>query len=152
MTGLFDNADTFLNANSDLFEGLTEADLLIPERLIFLKGEVVQGVVLDASIIEKIGAVKLEVKITGGEHEGKIHEVAVFKPKEKDGKISAGSKKSWVEFLLAFFTKEEILGKKVDFTKLIGQTIEFKAGEARSIGEKTYQNYNSYKLVEALPF
>lgn len=155
MSGLFDNAETFLNANSDLFEGLSEADLLIPEKMIFLKNEVVVGTVLDASIADKIGAIKLELKVETTDHAGKILEIAVFKPKAKDGKISPASKKSWVEFLLAFFTKEEILAGKVDFTKLTGQKIQFTAGEARENNGKTNQYYNNYKLVveaDAIPF
>jgi hypothetical protein len=149
---MFENADTFLNANSELFTGLSESDLALPERLVFLKNEVVEGTVLDTSIIEKIGAVKLEVKIETGDHAGKLFELVQFKPKEREGKISPTQKKQWVEFLLAFFTKEEVLSGKVDFTKFIGSKLQFKAGEARDVGGKTYQNYNSYKLIDATPF
>jgi hypothetical protein len=149
---MFENADTFLNANSELFNGLSEADLMLPEKLIFLKGETVEGTILDASIIEKIGAVKLEVKVETGDHAGKLFELAQFKPKDKDGKFSPTAKKQWIEFLLAFFTKEEVLGGKVDFTKFIGSKVQFKAGEAREYNSKVYQNYSNYKLVEAAPF
>ena len=147
MSGLFENADTFLNANSDLFTGLSEADLLIPEKLVFIKGEVITGTILDMSIIEKIGAIKVELKIESGDHAGKIHELTVFKPKEKDGKISAQSKKNWVEFLLALYTKEEILAGKIDMQKHIGATLEFKANEAKEYSGKIYQNYSNFKLV-----
>ena len=146
---MFENAETFLDNSTNLFADLLEGDLVLPERLLFIKGERVEGTILDASIIEQIGAVKFEVMIQTGEHTGKLHELVNFKPRERDGKISPQSKKSWVEFLLAFFTKEEILGGKVDFTKHIGTRIEFISGEARSKGEKTYQNYHGYKIVTA---
>jgi hypothetical protein len=152
MTSMFENADTFLNANADLFNGLSESDLVFPERLVFLKGETVEGIILDTSIIEKIGAVKMEVKIETGDHTGKLFELTQFKPKDKDGKISPTQKKQWIEFLLAFFTKEEILGGKVDFNKFIGSKLQFKALEAREVNGKTYQNYVNFKLVESAPF
>jgi hypothetical protein len=150
MTGMFDNADTFLNANSDLFEGLNESDLMLPEKLIFFKGENVAATILDASIInsEKFQGVKLELKIESGDHTGKLHELVVGKPKPRDGRILPTQKKQWVEFLLAYFTKEDILANKVDFTKFIGSKLEFIAGEAKTSGNgKTYQNVSGYKLA-----
>ena len=152
MTSMFENADTFLNANAELFNGLSEADLMLPEKLVFLKNEIVEGTILDTSIIEKIGAVKMEVKVETGDHAGKLFELVQFKPKDKDGKMSPTQKKQWIEFLLAFFTKEEILGGKVDFNKFIGNKVQFKALEAREVNGKTYQNYANYKLIEATPF
>jgi hypothetical protein len=149
---MFENADTFLNANAELFNGLSEADLMLPEKLVFLKNEIVEGTILDTSIIEKIGAVKMEVKVETGDHAGKLFELVQFKPKDKDGKMSPTQKKQWIEFLLAFFTKEEILGGKVDFNKFIGNKVQFKALEAREVNGKTYQNYANYKLIEATPF
>jgi hypothetical protein len=150
---MFNDPETFMNSNTDLFNGLTEDDLLLPEKLVFFKNEVIQATILDASIVEKIGAVKVEVKVETGDHTGKLHEFLVFKPKAgDDGKISPMSKKNWVNFLLALFTKEAILAGQIDFTKHVGTKIEFKAGEAKSKGDKTYQNFSDFKLVEAAPF
>lgn len=150
MSNMFNDPETFMNSNSDLFEGLTEDDLLIPEKLVFFKNEVIQGTILDISVVEKIGAVKVEVKVETGDHNGQITEFLVFKPKAgTDGKISPMSKKNWVGFLLALFTKEEILAGQIDFSKHAGSKIEFKAGEAKSKGDKTYQNFSDFKLVQA---
>jgi hypothetical protein len=151
MTGMFDNADTFLTANNDLFEGLNESDLLLPEKLVFIKGEVVTTTILDASIInsEKFQGVKLELKIDSGDHKDKLHELVVAKPKPRDGKILPAQKKNWVEFLLAFFTKDDILAGKVDFNQFVGSKFEFTAGEARQVSNgKIYQNSNFFKLIK----
>ena len=43
MTSMFDQAEEFLTANSALFSDLTENDLLVPEKIIFLKDEIVVG-------------------------------------------------------------------------------------------------------------
>lgn len=151
MTSILDNADTFLNANSDLFNDLSESDLLISEKLVFIKGETVTGTIVDISVNDRIGMIKVELKVNTGDHAGKLHELVVFKPKANaEGKISPISKKQWVEFLLAFFTKEEILGGKTDFTKFTGSNLSFVAGEAKEYNGKPQQRYNSYK-VEA-PF
>jgi hypothetical protein len=147
---MFDNADTFLNANSDLFEGLSENDLLVSERLIFTKGEVVQGTILDIGQIDTatFKAIKVEFKVETGDHAGKLHDLIIAKPSvNENGQMNATAKKGWVDFLLALFTKEEILSKQIDLNKHIGARLEFTAGEARSKGERTYQNYNRYKLL-----
>lgn len=149
---MFANADAFLTANTDLFTGLSESDLMLPEKLVFLKNETVEGTILDAGYIEKIGAVKLEVKVESGDHAGKLHELTMFRPKEKDGKVSPNQKKNWVEFLLAFFDKQQILSGQADFTKYIGTKIQFKASEAKEYNGKVYQNYHSFKQVETTPF
>lgn len=153
---MFDNAETFLNANAGLFDGLGEEDLQLPERLVFIKGEVVQGTILGFQMInsEKLQGVKVEMKIETGEHAGKLHELLITKPKVKDGKIIASHKKVWVDFLLALFTKEEILAGNPDFNKHVSAKLEFTAGEARHSGERTFQNAGGFKLVtdEVAPF
>lgn len=141
---MFDDAKDILNNNSDLFD-LTEADLLLPERITFPKGELIEGTVLDCHAIDKIGAVKLEVMLSNTDHAGKLHEVLIKKPKAKDGKVNPTQKKFWVEFLLAFWTREQVLGNQVDMSQPVGKRISYRASEAREWEGNTYQDFFGFK-------
>ena len=152
MTSMFDQTDDFLTANSALFSDLTENDLLVPEKIVFLKDEVVVGEILDVAIIERIGAIKVELKLLSGEHLGKLFDYMVYRPKEREGKISPVQKRSWASFLLAFFTREEILSQKIDFNKFVGRHFRFKAALAREYNGKVYQEFYNPELIEEIPF
>ena len=146
-------SDDFLEDNemlvdSDDFFDLGEDDFNLPERLIFLQGEVVQGKVMDASENKTLGAMGLTLKILTGDHEGSLHEMMIFKPKAKDGKVNPIAKKQFVQFLMALWTKEQILNKQVDINSVIGKKLQFKSGKAREYNGKLYQNYSDFKVVE----
>lgn len=145
---MFENSDEMLNSNSSLFD-LSESDLTLPEPLTFPKGEVIEGTVLDCSSIEKIGAVRLEVLVSNTDHAEKNHEFLVMKPKPsaKDGKINPTQKKFWVEFLLAFWSKENILANNVDLSSVVGKRITYQAAEAREHNGKTYQSFFGFKEI-----
>jgi hypothetical protein len=144
---MFENMDEMLNNNSGLFD-LTEADLLLPETIVFPKGELIEGTILDCHGIEKFGAIKLEVMLTNTDHKDKCHGLMINKPKLKDGKPIPSQKKTWVEFLLAFWTKEAITSGNVDFAAIVGKKIEYRAAEAREYNGKTYQSFYGFKVVE----
>lgn len=149
---MFENMDEMLNNNSDLFD-LTAEDLVIPEKLQFPKGELIEGTVIDCATIEKFGAVKLSVILTNTEHADKCHEMLINKPKPgKDGKPHPTAKKIWVEFLLTFWTKEQILGAQtapLDMSQPVGKKISYRAGEARAAANgNVYQSFFGFKIQE----
>lgn len=145
---MFENSDEMLNSNSDLFD-LTEADLLLPEQLTFPKNELIEGTVLDCQAMEKSSAVKMEVLLSNTDHAGKSHGFFINKPKQdKDGKINPTQKKVWVEFLLCFWTKEQVLKKEINLTDTVGKKISYRATEAREWQGKVYQNFNTFKVQE----
>lgn len=143
------NSDDLLGKNSDLFD-LTEDDLIIPESILFPKSELIEGTVLDCHSVDKIGAVKLEVMLSNTDHAGKCHSLLVKKPRanKETGVINPTAKKMWAEFLLAFWTREQILGKQVDMASVIGKRISYRAGASRDWEGKTYQDFNTFKVQE----
>lgn len=144
---MFENMDELMKNNSGLFD-LSEDDLTIPERLSFPKNELIEGTIIDCHTIDKIGAVKVEVLLSNTDHATKCHELLVNKPKLKDGKINPIQKKQWVEFLLAFWSREDILAGKIDPTSLVGKKVSYRADEAREYNGKNYQSFSQYKVQE----
>jgi hypothetical protein len=143
------SSDIFMKGNTDsLFDGLTEDDLALPEKLVFLKGETVNAMIMDLSENSKFGFIKLEVKILSGDHEGKLTEMIFFKPKVTDGKMNGQSKKKFVDFLLAFWTKDEVLKGNVDLTRPISKKIQFTCGEAKEYKNKLQQDFYGIKIIE----
>lgn len=144
---MFEDNAAMLTNNSDLFD-LTEADLTVPERLQFPKNELIEGTVIDCYAIDKIGAVKLEVLLNNTDHAGKCHEVLVNKPKVIDGKMNPTAKRMWTEFLLAFWSREQILARQVDMASPVGKKISYRAGELREYNGKQYQGFMTFKVQE----
>ncbi len=150
-TGAATEAEKTVNpfAEESMFDGITADDLESPEKLVFTKGEDINGTILDTNEVTKHKAVILTLKLNNTEFVGKQFELWMGAPKKnKEGVISSFAKRSWTNFLLAFFTKEEILGGKADWSTVIGKSILFTAGEPKDYGEKIFQNFNGFNLVK----
>lgn len=140
--------ESMFGDEDSLFDDITEDDLLVPEQVIFAKNENVEGTILEISELAKSGLIRLTMKVNNTEHAGKVHELAMFKPKpNKEGKINPIKKKQFVNFLLAFFTKQQVLSKQVEWSQYVGRNLKFKTGEAREFNGRTYQDSYDFELV-----
>ena len=128
------------NENRDFFD-ISEEDLNMPEYLIFEPGEV-QLLIQDYKQDNEKGYLMVVSKVLSGEHEGSIHQFFIRKK----------AKRSFVPFVKAFWTREEILGGKMEPTKLIGRTVNVIADAPREYKGKMFQDFSKYVdlgIVEA---
>jgi hypothetical protein len=146
--GLID-PESFMDSGDSLFDDFTEDDLIVPENLIFLKNESVTSKIMDIAEIANGGGVRLTLAIESGDHAGKIHELAMFKPTpHKDtGKVNPVKKKQFVQFVLAFYSKAQILAKDTSWSKFIGDKLEWTSADAREWNGKIYQDSYNFKVV-----
>ncbi len=140
---MFDDGDS-------LFDDFTEDDLLVPEQVVFAQNEIVESTILEISEIKKSGLIRLTLKIDNTEHAGKVHELAMFKPKpsKTTGNINPIKKKQFVQFLLAFFSKQQILSKDADWSQYVGQKLKFKAGKANDYNGRIYQDSFEFEVIK----
>lgn len=127
--------------NDDLFDGLTEEDLLVPEEIVFADQEVVSAKVIDFRKMKDMGY-SCDLKILSGQHNGKLFEMTMWKPKDDDFK---SRKVAYKQFILSIFTKEEIIGKTATPEIAMGRCISFTALKAREgKNGKIYQSFTNY--------
>ena len=129
--------------------GFTADDLKEPEALKFTAKEPVQFYIIDVKEINReetdekraLKALVLTTKVMTGEYEGKLFSMFINK-RFKD---------AFVKFLRASWTiaelEEAVKAGSIDYTRLVGRTLEATPAAAKEVGDKVYQNFYDYKTV-----
>lgn len=126
----------------------TEDDFTIPERLVFVANTPVKALILEANKIAGKKAILLNVQIKDGEHEGKQFTTWQQHPTPNaSGTVNAGAKARFVQFCLAFFSKDELVKGTDDWTKYVARVISFIPAAPRTYSGKTYQDLGSFELL-----
>jgi len=142
------------DVSSDNFDKLLKTDF--PENRHFNKGEVVSAMFMDIREMDKYYLIKASL-LQPAEYEGEEYAIFMNKPvkkaegdDEKTLKVKEINLKQMVQFLVAFYTKEQILNRQIDFSALIGRVFIAIAGKVRE-GKQggKYQSLNSWKEVKA---
>lgn len=121
------------------FFNIDIAELESYEPLFFIAKTPVEMTILSATEQPKYGNVKLTCNVETGEHAGKHYELTI------SGNDAAPAKKRKAQFLLAFWSKEELTTGKASLDTLIGQRFQVRP-EAPFQGKngQTYQNFNGF--------
>lgn len=118
------------------FFNVTKQDLdLIP--IVFNAKEVIEFVCLDFNEM-KTNTLVLNCQVLTGEHAGKRHAVFI------DSRENSFAKKLRVQFLLAFWTKEELQTQTFHPSKLMNRKFSAVAQEPREYEGKLYQNISGF--------
>jgi hypothetical protein len=125
----------------DLFGDLTEDDLMVPEKFFFAPDEVVDAKIIDIRKIKNNMGFGVELKVLSGENEGKLLETTMWKPKDADYQ---SRKVTWKQFLLAVWSKDEILGGKATEESAMGRCITFKASKISAKNNQYYSDFTKF--------
>ena len=129
--------------------GFTADDLKEPEQLMFTAKEPVRFYISDVTEINRpakddkkaLHALVLKTKVMDGEYEGKLYDVFINK----------AFKDSFIKFLRGTWTvkelEEAIKNKTLDYTRLVGTTMEATPATGKKVGERVYQNFYNWSAV-----
>lgn len=127
------------------FFDIDVADLEAAEPVIFPAKVPVEFTVTSLKELPKYGSVQIMCKVNTGEHAGKFYEMSV------GGGDSAKAKANKAKFLLAFWSKEDLVNGKASLDTLMGTTFQARPDspwKSEKSG-KTYQNFDGYmKLAQ----
>lgn len=119
------------------FFDISEADLDAATPIIFNAGEVIEFLCLDFNET-KNGAAILNCKVLSGENAGKTHTIFL------NNHETPTAKKNRVQFLLAFWSKEELIAGENKRSKLINRKFTVVASAPRDYEGKTYQDLRQF--------
>lgn len=112
------------------------------EPLLFTAGVGIDFRVIDVSENSTKGYILVKAKVLSeGEHVGKVHYL-FFSGKSKS------SVQDFIRFLAVYFTKEEIINRKMDITAIVNSKITVIFRPVEKFQGKNYQHVASYTLVE----
>jgi hypothetical protein len=118
------------------FFNVTEQDLdLIP--IVFNAKEVVEFVCLDFNEM-KNNTLVMNCRVLSGDHAGKRHSIFI------DSRENSFAKKLRVQFLLAFWTKDELQTQTFHPSKLMNRKFSAVAQEPREYEGKIYQSMTGF--------
>jgi len=120
------------------FFGVSETDLSVVEDLFFRADTAVEMICLEAKENPKRGGLILNCKVASGEHTGKQHTIYI-----NDGD-NEFAKKNKIAFMLAFWTKDQIIGRKCKHSDLMGRKFTVVPAAIRNVEGRKYQNFHSY--------
>ena len=122
-----------------IFTGFDDDDFNTEFKpVIFEEGEKVNFTIQDFREVEDYGLLNLTTKVLTGSNEGKTYNLT----------LSNKARRNFVGFLSMFWTKDEIKTGITDITKMIGETFEATATKPVEKGNKTFQNWRYFDLVE----
>jgi len=120
---------------SDFFD-ISKDDLIMPPSFLnFEPGSEVVLTIEDFKQDNKNGKLTLTCRVNSNEHEGQQHLMVIRK----------SHKRSFVNFINAFFNKDDVLAGNIKPSSLIGRTFQCVASDFREYNGREYQDLVNIK-------